>query len=65
MADAITELQEMIAHQTVEILRLSDELYVQQKEILQLRKKVSHFEETLKSLSHLRSEEEETPPPHY
>ena len=65
MADDLTELQEMLAHQAMEISRLSEEMYAQQKEIRQLKQKLGRFLEAVESLSHLRSEAEETPPPHY
>ena len=65
MNKEIIQLQEELAHQNVEISRLSDELYAQQREIMQLRKQIGDFRETLESVSHTRLETEETPPPHY
>lgn len=65
MSEDIVELQEELAHQSLTISRLSDELYAQQREILQLKKQLSVFKETVESLSNLRSEDEEAAPPHY
>lgn len=65
MNNQIIQLQEELAHQSMEISRLSEELYAQQKEILRLSKHISEFKETLESGSHIRYQSEETPPPHY
>ncbi len=65
MSDSTIALQEELAHQALEISRLSDELYAQQKEILQLKDQLGDFKEALESGTHIRSQEEETPPPHY
>ncbi len=62
---SITMLEEQLAHQSIEIERLSDELYAQQKEITQLKKQIGHFKQTVESLSHIRAESDEAPPPHY
>ena len=59
------ELQEELSHQAYEISRLSDELYAQQKEILHLKQQLGSFKEALEGGSHIRSQAEETPPPHY
>ena len=65
MTESLTALQEIVAHQELEISRLSDEIYAQQREIAQLRQMLLKFKETVESLSQLRSAEDETPPPHY
>lgn len=65
MADEITQLQEEIAHQAMEISRLSDELYAQQKEISQMKDQLSTLKDSLESGANIRSQAEETPPPHY
>lgn len=65
MTESLTALQEIVAHQELEISRLSDEIYAQQREIAQLRQMLLKFKETVESLSQLRSAEDEIPPPHY
>lgn len=62
-------LQEIVSHQQEEITRLSDELYAQQKDILQLRAELASLRAMLKASAgdgfQIRSQAEETPPPHY
>jgi uncharacterized coiled-coil protein SlyX len=62
-------LQEITAHQQDEIARLSDELYAQQKEITSLRADLASLRAMLKASAgdgfQIRSQAEETPPPHY
>jgi len=65
MSDSTIALQEELAHQALEISRLSEELYAQQKEIAVLKEQVGDFKEALESGALIRSPEEETPPPHY
>ncbi len=65
MTDDIIQLQEELAHQALTISRLSDELYAQQREILQLQKQMGNFKETVESLSQTGFEVDESPPPHY
>lgn len=69
MDEMIIRLQEAIAHQGEDILRLSDELYTQQKEIADLRRQLQLLHAKLKAASEegtgIRPANEETPPPHY
>ncbi len=62
-------LQELVQHHQQEIGSLSDELFVQQKEILALKEEVTllrgMLKSTLQQISPIRSLEQETPPPHY
>jgi len=69
MEEDLITLQEMAAHQQEEIARLSEELYIQQKEITALRTELASLRTMVKAAFgegfHLRSQQEETPPPHY
>ena len=68
MEDEIIRLQEMVAHQSSDIEKLSAELYIQQKEIVGLKDKLTKLENKIKEQgedSNIRSLDEETPPPHY
>ena len=65
MDDSLISLQEELAHQAMEISRLSDEMYAQQREISQLKRQISTFKETMESMSQMRDAADETPPPHY
>lgn len=65
----IIKLQEALAHQGEDMVRLSEELYTQQKEIAQLRSQVTRLQAKLQAAveegSVVRSIDQETPPPHY
>ena len=62
----IIALQEMLAHQSLEIEKLSDELYAQQKETTKLGREVKRLSTQLEMLSHQQSDgADEPPPPHY
>lgn len=69
MDKIIIQLQEEVSHQGEYIERLNDELYAQQKEIVELRKQLIKLYEKFESSSDdgasIRKLEEETPPPHY
>jgi len=68
MEDEVIKLQEIIAHQGEDIEKMSHELYVQQKEIMQIKESLKKLESKIKGMgsdSGIRSLEEETPPPHY
>lgn len=69
MKETIITLQEVVSHQGEEILRLSDELYVQQKEIAELRSQLMLLQAKLQAAveegAGVRSIDQETPPPHY
>ncbi len=64
----ITKLQEIVAHQSEDISRLSDELYAQQKEIAELYRQIASLKVKLQSAiedSGVKPIEDEAPPPHY
>ncbi|TXH66750.1 MAG: SlyX family protein [Thiothrix sp.] len=67
MQDRLTELEIkfMQQEQTLEIL--SEQVYLQQKEIFNLSQQIQILSERLKTLavSPIASPAEETPPPHY
>lgn len=69
MNNDIVTLQEITTYQQEEITRLSDELYTQQKEINALRAELASLRAMLKASAgdgfQIRSQAEETPPPHY
>ncbi|MBL0320412.1 MAG: SlyX family protein [Alphaproteobacteria bacterium] len=69
MQALIIQLQEMLAHQSEDISRLSDELHIQQKEIAKLTMKVmqlqTKLDAALQDPAHGPSGEKEPPPPHY
>ena len=57
-----------MAHQSEEISRLSDELYIQQKEIAALLAQIKLLQaklETVIDSANMRSLDQEAPPPHY
>lgn len=62
-------LQEIVSHQQEEITRLSDELYAQQRDTAALRAEIATLRAMLKASAgdsfQIRSQAEETPPPHY
>jgi uncharacterized coiled-coil protein SlyX len=68
MEKDIIKLQEAIAHQGEDLAKMSHELYLQQKEISQLKDRLFKLETKIKeqgSDSGIRPVEDETPPPHY
>jgi len=69
MEDTLLELQETIYLQQREMQRLSDEIYAQQRDMTELRKQITQLERKLSRLEEapgaIRSQEDETPPPHY
>ena len=70
MEPDIIALQEAVAHQGDDILRLSDELYTQQKEIAMLHRKLASLQAkfaaaTDDSGAAPHNVDQEPPPPHY
>lgn len=69
MKEMITKLQEAVAHQGEDIVRLSDELYAQQKEMAEIRlqfmKLKAEFRAAAESDDSIKPEDQEPPPPHY
>ena len=70
MHDDIVTLQEMLAHQSVEIAQLSEELYKQQKEMSHLKKQLALLIDKVRELEANGSQTNqpftpEPPPPHY
>lgn len=65
----IIKLQTTMAEQESDIIKLSDELYVQQKEIIELKKQYAELASMVKSLSvdggGAQDASAEPPPPHY
>ena len=68
MKETIIALQETLAHQEQEIVRMSEEIYTQQREIAILRQQVmqldAKFKEVIEEIP-TRTTEQEAPPPHY
>lgn len=67
MEERITKLEEMIAHQGIEIEHLSTELHAQQKEIQRLHTQLKKMDERIQEASQddPRYNIPEPPPPHY
>ncbi len=69
MNELMITLQTRMLHQEEEISQLSQELYVQQKEITTLKQQFSALAERFQSLTNeesiVRDMEQETRPPHY
>jgi len=68
MKDIIKKLEEQTTFIQQEILQMSDELYAQQKEILNLNKEIEKLKSKLHIIendSGIGSLNEETLPPHY
>lgn len=64
----IIKLQETVSYQTTEINNLSDELYIQQKELAELKKTVKMLKSSLDNIQNAQEFKplsQETPPPHY
>lgn len=66
MDEEIVKLQEIISHQGEDLARLSEEYYMQQKEIGQLRNKIDRI---LAAIEAMAEESNTSPvidkPPHY
>lgn len=69
MTDGTLRLQEAMAHLQQDISRLSDELYTQQREIVELRGYIklleSRLEQAVLDAAGASKHEQEPPPPHY
>ncbi|HMT94754.1 SlyX family protein [uncultured Thiothrix sp.] len=67
MQDRLTELEIKFMEQEQTLEALSEQVYLQQKEIFKLTQHIQILSERLKTLavSPLASQAEETPPPHY
>lgn len=66
MEDAIIKLQEIVSHQQEELARLSEELYIQQREIAELRLLCRNLKTRLEQAeAALPAQGPEPPPPHY
>lgn len=67
MHDRLTELEIKFMQQEQTLEALSEQVYLQQKEIFNLTQQVKILSERLKTLavSPVASQAEETPPPHY
>ena len=65
MEDAIMKLQETVMHQQEEISRLSDELYLQQKLIGELRLLLKSLQSRMEEMGEGQAAGKEPPPPHY
>jgi len=68
MQNEIIKLQEIVSHQQEELARLSDEIFVQQKEIAELhrlfQKLKNQLEQAMTEAAHPDAGPER-PPPHY
>ncbi|MEZ5476089.1 MAG: SlyX family protein [Thiolinea sp.] len=67
MTNRITELEIKFMEQEQTLEALSQQVYLQQKEISRLHQQVSVLHDRLKAMavSPIASQAEETPPPHY
>ncbi len=67
MQDRLTELEIKFMEQEQTLEALSEQVYLQQKEIFKLTQYIQILSERLKTLavSPIASQAEETPPPHY
>lgn len=68
MQQDIIKLQEIVSHQQEELVRLSDEIFVQQKEIAELRRlfhKLKTQQEQAAAEAAHADMGPERPPPHY
>lgn len=67
MQDRLTELEIKFMQQEQTLDALSEQVYLQQKEIFKLIQEVQLLKDRLKALasSPIASQSEETPPPHY
>lgn len=67
MNDLLIELQTKMEYQAEEIAHLSQELYIQQKELSQLKRQMAALMDRFRSLSDTGPQDNtiEPPPPHY
>lgn len=67
MQDRLTELELKFMEQEQTLETLSEQVYLQQKEIFKLTQQIKILAERLKTIavSPVASQAEETPPPHY
>ncbi|HPY42326.1 MAG: SlyX family protein [Thiolinea sp.] len=67
MQDRLTELEIKFMQQEQTLESLSEQVYLQQKEIFKLTQQMQMLADRLKTLpvSAVASQAEETPPPHY
>lgn len=67
MQDRLTELEIKFMQQEQTLESLSEQVYLQQKEIFKLTQQMQMLADRLKALpvSAVASQAEETPPPHY
>ena len=68
MDDKIKQIEEQTAILQAELLQMSDELYVQQREIEQLRNELGNLRSKLQNVptdSGILTADEDVPPPHY
>lgn len=69
MKEMIIALQEAVAHQGDDLLRLSEELHTQQKEIAVLRKQLKDLRDKFQAVTEgdavSQTIGQEAPPPHY
>lgn len=67
MQDRLTELELKFMEQEQTLETLSEQVYLQQKEIFKLTQQINILAERLKTIavSPVASQAEETPPPHY
>lgn len=66
MEDDIIKLQEIVSHQQEELARLSEELYVQQREIAELRLLCGNLKTRLEQTEAAQPVQGPEPrPPHY
>ncbi|MAR57022.1 MAG: hypothetical protein CMM93_07555 [Rickettsiales bacterium] len=67
--DPITQMQQQLAYQELEIIKLSEELYAQQKETALLKRQVQHLIDKWRELQQQAQDNAdlspEPPPPHY
>lgn len=69
MEKEIIKLQEIIAHQGIEITELGDELYAQHKELEAIKQYLkileAKFQAAMDAESNINLPQDEAPPPHY
>lgn len=67
MQDRLTELEIKFMQQEQTLEALSEQVYLQQKEIFNLNQQVTLLKDRMKALavSPVAAQSEETPPPHY
>lgn len=69
MEKEIINLQEIVAHQGIEITELGDELYSQHKEIEALKQYIkiveAKFQAAMDTDTNINQPQDDAPPPHY